>query len=85
MSKKKIKNKLPELLEAVCKNKDCSPSLKDAIWDAINNEVAGVNYSASYWRSQLQATPNAKWHKKRKLQMYGTENPTIEDIEKSIN
>jgi hypothetical protein len=51
----KIKNKLPELLEAVCNHADCPEWLTDAIWDAFNNQHIAANYSATFWRAQLEA------------------------------
>lgn len=50
-----VKNELPELLEAVCNHPDCEDWLKDAIWDAVNNQNIYVTYEADYWRSQLNA------------------------------
>ena len=53
----KIKNELPELLEAVCNHKDCPEWLMDAIWDAINNQTMLCTYSADFWRAQFEAIP----------------------------
>ncbi len=51
----KIKNELPELLEAVCNHPDCKDWLTDAIWEAMNNQNIRVNYSATFWRAQFEA------------------------------
>ncbi len=50
----KIKNELPELLEAICNHKDCPEWLTDAIWEAFNNQNIAVNYSATFWRAQFE-------------------------------
>jgi hypothetical protein len=59
MSKKKkyiaVKNKLPELLEAVCYHKDCPRWLKNTIWDKFNNQTATLNFTAAHWRSMLNS------------------------------
>jgi hypothetical protein len=51
----KIKNELPELLEAVCDHKDCPEWLKDGIWELFSNQTQSVVYSASWWRCQFEA------------------------------
>ena len=76
----RIKNELPELLEAVCYHKDCPNWLKDAIWDAVNNQDQTCIFTADYWRSRFESMLMNEEHAERKLQMYGTENPPLEDI-----
>jgi hypothetical protein len=51
----KIKNELPELLEAVCNHEDCPEWLTDAIWDAFNNQTMYCTYSADFWRAQFES------------------------------
>jgi hypothetical protein len=51
----KIKNKLPELLEAVCNHKDCPEWLQDGIWDLFGNQHHRVTFTANYWRSQFES------------------------------
>ncbi len=34
----RIKNELPELVEAICMHKDCPEWLYDGIWDLINDK-----------------------------------------------
>jgi hypothetical protein len=50
----KIKNELPELIEAVCNHPDCPDWLADGIWDAFDNQDRGVVFSAAYWRASLE-------------------------------
>ena len=47
----RVKNELPELLEAVCYHEDCPTWLKDAIWDAVNNQDQICIFTADYWRT----------------------------------
>jgi hypothetical protein len=56
----KIKNELPELLEAVCRHRDCEDWLRDAIWDAFNNQTMSVLFTASYWRTSMEAIADSK-------------------------
>jgi hypothetical protein len=51
----RVKNELPELLEAVCHHEDCPDWLKDAIWDAFNEQNIGVSFTASWWRHMLES------------------------------
>ena len=51
----RVKNELPELLEAVCAHPDCRAWLKDAIWDAFSAQDLDVTFTAAYWRSSLEA------------------------------
>ncbi len=51
----KIKNELPELLEAVCEHKDCPEWWKDGIWNLFNEQHTEVTFSADYWRAQFEA------------------------------
>ena len=53
-----IKNKVPEILEALCENTDCPGWLKNDIWDSFNNVTSGdVSYKASFWRHILRSAP----------------------------
>ncbi|MDQ3712213.1 MAG: hypothetical protein M3388_08355 [Acidobacteriota bacterium] len=52
-NKIKIKNEVPELLEAVCIHKDCPEWLKEAIWEAFNNQNIKATFTADYWRGQF--------------------------------
>ena len=81
----RVKNELPELLEAVCHHADCENWLKDGIWDLVNNQNLAVTFTADYWRAQLNAILTPEENRQRKMEMYGTENPTLEDIEKQCN
>ena len=49
----RLKNELPELLEAVCLHKDCPEWLALAIWDACAEQNLAVIFTADYWRSRL--------------------------------
>lgn len=51
----RIKNELPELLEAVCYHDDCPEWLRDAIWDAFNGQEMCISFSASWWRVQFES------------------------------
>jgi hypothetical protein len=51
----KLKNELPELLEAVCNHPDWEDWLKDAVWDAVSDRDQGVTYSPNWWRACLGA------------------------------
>ncbi len=53
----KIKNELPELLEAVCLHKDCPEWLRDDIWESFNNQSGRVTFAADWWRGQLASIP----------------------------
>ncbi len=53
----RIKNDLPELLEAVCNHKDCPEWLSDAIWDAVSERSTQIVYSALQWRAHFEAMP----------------------------
>jgi hypothetical protein len=49
----RIKNELPELLEAVCTHEDCPDWLSEAIWDAVNYKNGKMSYSVDYFRFAL--------------------------------
>jgi hypothetical protein len=49
----RIKNELPELLEAVCTHEDCPDWLNEAIWDAVNDKNGKLSFSADYFRYAL--------------------------------
>ncbi len=51
----RIKNELPELLEAVCTHNDCPEWLADTIWESFNNQGMSVTFSANFWRAQLES------------------------------
>ena len=53
----KVKNAIPELLEAVCQHSECPDWLKDGIWDAFANQDIRESHTASYWRGQLESMP----------------------------
>ncbi len=48
----RIKNELPELLEAVINHPDCPDWLRESIWESIN-ENSRVTFSADYIRLAL--------------------------------
>lgn len=56
----RIKNELPELLEALCNHDDCPRWLTDEIWDAFNNRNNSSPLSANYFRYLLEATSDAE-------------------------
>lgn len=56
----RIKNELPELLEAVCIHDNCPEWLRDAIWEAFNNQSSNLIYTADWWRGQLESIENDK-------------------------
>lgn len=49
----RIKNELPELLEAVCRHDDCPNWLSDEIWNAFNNRMNGTADTAAFFRYAL--------------------------------
>lgn len=49
-----INNELPDLINAICQHPDCEDWLRDAIWDAFNNQNQGVVYSLSYWNAVVE-------------------------------
>ena len=51
----KVKNELPELLEAVCTHKDCPEWLKLGIWEAVNINPKSMFYLSIYWRGEFEA------------------------------
>jgi hypothetical protein len=55
----KIKNELPELIEAVCLHKDCPEWLKDGIWDTFSEQNTALTFSATFWRAQLEGMEEA--------------------------
>lgn len=56
----KVKNELPELLEALCNHDDCPDWLSDEIWDAFNDRNNSSPLSANYFRYLMEATADAK-------------------------
>jgi hypothetical protein len=54
----RVKNEMPELLEALCEHPDCPDWLKDGIWDVFNDQSITVSYKAAYWRSMLNDMVN---------------------------
>ena len=62
----RIKNELPELLEAICRHKDCPEWLYDGIWDLINDKGGAVLYTANHFRAALEAVEvSERWAKER--------------------
>lgn len=51
----RIKNELPELLEALCTHPDCPDFIQDAIWDAVSDRATSVTFSAAHWRAQFES------------------------------
>ena len=51
----RIKNELPELLEAVCSHSDCPEWLSDGIWDLIHNQPQVALFSALAFRATFEA------------------------------
>ncbi len=65
----RIKNELPELLEAVCARSDCPEWLSDGIWDLINDKGGAVLYTANHFRAALEAAVvSEQWAKERQLE-----------------
>ncbi len=63
----RIKNELPELLEAVCGHTDCPEWLSDGIWDSINDKGGAVLYTANHFRAALESVKvSEQWEKERK-------------------
>jgi hypothetical protein len=64
----RIKNELPELLEAICGHKDCPEWLYDGIWDLINDKGGAVLYTANHFRAALEGVGvSEQWEKERRL------------------
>lgn len=51
----KIKNELPEILEALCNHPDCPEWLSEGIDNLFSEAAPEVNYSADYWRWQTES------------------------------
>lgn len=51
----KVKNTLPDLLEAVCQHKDCPDWLSDGIWDLVNDQPSSTVFTSSYWQYAFDA------------------------------
>ncbi len=64
----RIKNELPELLEAICGHQDCPEWLYDGIWDLVADKGGAVLYTAKHFRATLGAVEvSEQWAKERKL------------------
>ncbi|HSK72309.1 MAG TPA: hypothetical protein VK892_11470 [Pyrinomonadaceae bacterium] len=56
----RVKNELPELLEAVCAHPDCPDWLKEGIWDVVSGQNQSVLFTATYWRSAFEAIEDSQ-------------------------
>jgi hypothetical protein len=64
----RIKNELPELLEAVCGHPDCPEWLYDGVWDLIGDKGGAVLYTANHFRAALEAVEvSEQWEQERQL------------------
>jgi hypothetical protein len=64
----RIKNELPELLEAICRHEDCPEWLYEGIWDLINDKGGAVLYTANHFRAALEGVGvSEQWEKERRL------------------
>jgi hypothetical protein len=64
----RIKNELPELLEAVCEHPKCPEWLRFAIWDAFAEHNTQTSFKADHWRAVLN-NPDLVMEDRREIGM----------------
>lgn len=74
----RVKNELPELLEAVWNHDDCPEWLAEAIWDAFSNRDMKMIGTANYWRSQFESMYTAAEVAERRECIASLENKVLD-------